>query len=356
MTTTSDPRANDFRRQVQAQFFNDMHRMEANNYDAYRYGHDGVDRSHLFDVHKHVNYLEWFDEHYADVFRTWERLADQASRDLLISLVRYRMAGHLHVRIASGRLSLNDAMARFPTGSPSEFSAAGMFGNLIHYDVEWNGTRYVVDSVKGGLVATLINQQYFFERGGVRIAPEPGDVVIDAGSFTGDTAVIFSKAVGPNGRVFAFDPLQAHVDICRYNFARPGFENITIFGAGVSDHTIDAPPIAGSAYNPGLNITTAADGAVPLVRLDDLLLERRIPRIDYIKLDVEGCELAALRGSLAAIYKFRPKLAISLYHKPNDYFELCDFVHDLGLGYRMYLDHHTIYDEETVLYAAVPPP
>ena len=331
-----------------------MHQVLPDNYDAYRYGTDGVDRSRVFEVEKHVRYLDWFDEHYADLFRMWERLADQPSRDLLTSLIRYRLAGHLHVRIASGRLSLNDAMARIPQGTPSECQAAGMFGNLLTYDVDWNGVHYTVDGVKGALVATLVNQQYFFERDGVRIAPEPGDVVVDAGSFTGDTAVIFSKAVGPAGRVFAFDPLQAHVDICTYNFARPGFENVTMFGAGVSDHTVIAPPLAGAVYNPGWNVTLPSDGVIPLARIDDLVLDGEIPRLDYFKLDVEGSELAALRGALATIHKYRPKLAISLYHKPNDYFELCDFVHDLGLGYKMYLDHHTIYEEETVLYAVVP--
>jgi len=352
--TSIDSGANDFKYQVKAQFLSDMHRMEADNYDAYRYGFDGVDRSRIFDVPKHVRYLEWFDEHYTDIYRTLLHLADQVSRELLFGLIRYRLAGHLHVRIPAGRLSLIDAMAQIPPGTPSEFPADGMFGGLLHYDVEWNGTRYIVDSVKGALISTLVNQQYFFERGGVRIAPEPGDIVVDGGSFTGDTSIIFSRAVGLGGRVFAFDPLQAHVDICRYNFSRPGFENITLIGAGLSDHAVDAPPIAGSAYNPGLSITSSGAGTVPLVRLDDLVADRRLPRIDFLKLDVEGSELEALRGALAAIHKFRPKLAISLYHKPNDYFELCDFVHDLGLGYRLYLDHHTIYEEETVLYAAVP--
>ncbi len=351
MTTISDPRANDFKHQIKKLFFTDMHRMEPNNYDSYRYGFDGVDRSNIFDVDKHIRYHEWFDEHYADVFRFWERLADQESRDLLVGLVRYRMAGHLHVRIPGARLSLLDAMARIPAETPSGFAANGMFGNLITYDFDWQGTHYVVDSVKGAMVTSLVNGQYFFDRGGVRIAPERGDVVIDGGAFTGDTSVIFAQAVGPGGHVYAFDPLQAHVDICRHNFARPGYENTTMVGAGLADRTVSAPPMPGGVYNPGLSITNASTGTVPLVRVDDLLLDGSIPRVDFIKLDVEGSELAALRGSLAAIHKYRPKLAISLYHKPDDYFELSDFVHDLGLGYRMYLDHHTIYEEETVLYA-----
>lgn len=354
MTVTADPRALDFKRNVHAQFLSDMHRIEQNNYDVVRFGHDGVDRANMFDVAKHIQYSEWFEKHFEDVYRTYGRLADQASRDLLVSLLRYRLAGHLHVRIGGGALALDTAIAQFEAIAPSTPSAlpmSGMFGNLVHYDVDWKGRHYTVDTIRGSLVATLINRQYFFERDGVRIAPEPGDVLIDAGCCTGDTTVVFAEAVGPAGRVIALDPVQAHIDVCRHNFARPGFEHVSMIEAGVSDHTVAAPPVASPSYSPGWRVDESGGNAIPLTRIDDLVLDRRIDRIDYVKLDVEGSELAALRGSLASIHKFRPKLAISIYHKPDDYFELVDFVHDLGLGYKMYLDHHTIYDEETVLYA-----
>ncbi len=354
MIKTSDPRALDFKRSIHAQFLMDVHRLEADNYDAWRYGFDGVDRSQLFDVARHVNYAEWFEEHYEDVFRLYERLADQASRDLLTSLVRYRLSGHLHVRIASRIQQLRPAIAEFlatVTGVPSQLPTSGMFGNLVHYDLEWDGERYIVDTIRGALVSTLVMRQYFFERDGIQILPEAGDVLIDGGCCTGDTTVVFSRAVGPSGRVVAFDPVQAHIDVCRHNFSRPGFDNVDIVEAGVSDRTVEAPPIEVDVYSPGWRVEASAGVTVPLMRIDDLLLDGRVNRIDYIKLDVEGSELAALRGGLAAIHKFKPKLAISLYHKPNDYFELTDFVHDLGLGYKMYLDHHTIHDEETVLYA-----
>ena len=68
-------------------------------------------------------------------------------------------------------------------------------------------------------------------------------------------------------------------------------------------------------------------------------------------MDIEGSELAALQGAEQTLRQFKPNLAISIYHKFADFFEIPSYLHGLGLGYRFYLDHYTIHAEETVLYA-----
>jgi hypothetical protein len=64
----------------------------------------------------------------------------------------------------------------------------------------------------------------------------------------------------------------------------------------------------------------------------------------------EGSELSALKGALGTLERFKPSLAICVYHKPNDWVDIPLFIHSLNLGYKMWLDHFTIYPEETVLY------
>jgi hypothetical protein len=85
--------------------------------------------------------------------------------------------------------------------------------------------------------------------------------------------------------------------------------------------------------------------------IDDLVAQGGIPRVDFIKMDIEGFELRALRGACRTLHTYKPRLAISLYHSPSDFVTIPGFLKDLGLGYRLYLDHHTIHSEETVLYA-----
>jgi hypothetical protein len=75
-----------------------------------------------------------------------------------------------------------------------------------------------------------------------------------------------------------------------------------------------------------------------------------IPKIDFVKMDIEGAELSAIKGSASSIRRFRPNLAISLYHKPTDIFEIPSYIAKEFPFYEMYIEHYTIHAEETVLY------
>ena len=85
--------------------------------------------------------------------------------------------------------------------------------------------------------------------------------------------------------------------------------------------------------------------------IDDLVARENLARVDFIKMDIEGAELAALQGARHTIQRFKPKLAISVYHRPHDLFEVPRLIQQLNESYEFFLDHHTIHQEETVLYA-----
>ncbi len=56
----------------------------------------------------------------------------------------------------------------------------------------------------------------------------------------------------------------------------------------------------------------------PLVTIDQLVAELRLPRVDYIKMDIEGAEREALKGALGTLSKYRPRLMLDSYHRPDD--------------------------------------
>ena len=75
--------------------------------------------------------------------------------------------------------------------------------------------------------------------------------------------------------------------------------------------------------------------------------------ITYMKMDIEGAEMHALRGAERQIAKNKPKLAVSVYHKIGDLFEISSYLRTLVPEYRFYLRHHSYAGDDTVLYAVV---
>lgn len=93
---------------------------------------------------------------------------------------------------------------------------------------------------------------------------------------------------------------------------------------------------------------------VSTLSIDAFVDQEKLDKLDLIKMDIECAELPSLRGAVNAIRRFKPKLAISVYHNPRDLIEIPFFIRSLnekfGLNYKMFLDHFTIHGEETVLF------
>lgn len=74
-------------------------------------------------------------------------------------------------------------------------------------------------------------------------------------------------------------------------------------------------------------------------------------KISFIKLDIEGAELRSLQGAGRIILRNRPRLAVCLYHKKEDYWKISCYLKSLVPEYRLYIRHYSNYSAETVLYA-----
>lgn len=73
--------------------------------------------------------------------------------------------------------------------------------------------------------------------------------------------------------------------------------------------------------------------------------------VSFIKMDIEGAEYKAIKGAEQIIKRCRPKLAVSIYHKAEDIWELSEMILRICPDYRLYLRHYSIAQAETVLYA-----
>lgn len=89
-------------------------------------------------------------------------------------------------------------------------------------------------------------------------------------------------------------------------------------------------------------------GQVSTASLDDEL--KNIP-VTFIKMDIEGSESEAIQGARNIIRMLSPKLAISIYHKLDDFEKLPTLIMDINPNYTFYIRHHSLSDCDTVLYA-----
>lgn len=182
--------------------------------------------------------------------------------------------------------------------------------------------------------------------------PAPGDVVVDGGAFSGDTAQMF-LGVCPDCQIHAFEPDPVAHALLEANIAAKGLSGrVTPHRLGLWESSTRLSFSLSDSQ--GSHITAQggeADGTViETVALDDFATQTG-SRIDLIKLDIEGAELAALRGAAGVIRKFRPKLQVCLYHKALDCVELPLFLLELAQGYRFYVGHHGSAETDSVLYA-----
>ena len=86
----------------------------------------------------------------------------------------------------------------------------------------------------------------------------------------------------------------------------------------------------------------------PLTTIDKMVQELKLPRVDYIKMDIEGAEVRAIRGARATIARDHPRMALSAYHEPDHAVEIPKAVREAWSGYRIesgpcaYVDKITI--------------
>lgn len=191
------------------------------------------------------------------------------------------------------------------------------------------------------------NDQYFVKD----IVPlSEHEIFIDCGAFDGDTMKEFIKAThGKYRNIICFEPVKEYHERLE---KRGAGKNVTAICAGVYKETatlhFNAEDGKGSAITSNADVHTIT---VPVRAIDDT---PECHDATFIKMDVEGSELDALKGAKETILRNKPKLAICIYHLQRDFVEIPNWIHSLVPEYKLYVRHHSFSVNETVLYA-IPP-
>ncbi len=243
-----------------------------------------------------------------------------------------------------------------PVISPEE-----LFSDYRDYYVAVNSAAYnqeMLDLLKshdfpenhilnpGECYQSICNLQYFEPE---IIQPVSDEVFVDGGTYDGSTFRRFAEwCKGDYKRIYAFEPDGENFERCKQALVSDPVRNVDLMNRGLwsgeTELNFDSSGTQGSQIS-----ETKGSITIRTVSVDSVV--RQEDRVTFLKLDVEGAELEALKGARDTILRCHPRMTISLYHKPEDIFELPGYVLSLCPDYRFYIRHYQLSRFETILYA-----
>jgi FkbM family methyltransferase len=151
-----------------------------------------------------------------------------------------------------------------------------------------------------------------------RPAVARGEIVIDCGGHLGESAKR-ALQLGAS-RVVTIEPDPDNLRALRRNLAIEIADGrVLVVPKGVYDRTGWLSFAKHDNSASGEFVEGAADeNALPVTTIDALVTELQLPRVDVVKMDIEGSEVPALHGAVATLRRFKPRLAIGTYHRQGD--------------------------------------
>jgi len=189
------------------------------------------------------------------------------------------------------------------------------------------------------------------------------ETVIDAGAFDGDSAIEFIKACKRNKieyrQVYCIEADADNYKKLKQNM--DSYTNVTCLPVGLWSESVRLRFATSSSMfvtesrivddaiemNHGSNVSKG-DTYIDTVSIDERFISEKV---SFIKMDIEGAETEAIRGAMNIIKRDKPKLAISIYHKKEDIYEIPLLINEICPEYKFYLRHFSSHLCETVLLA-----
>lgn len=158
-----------------------------------------------------------------------------------------------------------------------------------------------------------------------------GETYFDLGAYRGDTVAEFLSFVSGYKKIVAVEPdFKTYNKLCT---ATENLKDILNINACISDvlgdTTFNMNGSRGSSIGYGKKVIKSVTV--------DALSEKFTPT--YLKMDIEGAELSALKGAKNTVTQFKPKMQIATYHRSEDLFVLPETVLDFRRDYKIYLRH-----------------
>lgn len=195
---------------------------------------------------------------------------------------------------------------------------------------------------KHGLLVAVCGNQYFDVFSSVE-----NEIFIDAGSYDGNTMLKYIKWGGGNHKkAYCMEIQRDMIEVIEHKIKENSIVNVCIENKAAWNKEGDlyfTEDGAGSGVR-----GTQGKTKVKAVKIDSMVGD---DKVTFIKMDIEGAELEALEGAASTIRKCHPRLAICIYHKPEDVILIADYILSLNPDYKFIIRHYASNMWETVLYA-----
>ena len=194
---------------------------------------------------------------------------------------------------------------------------------------------------------SIFEKTQYFPKGLFELSAK--DSYFDCGAFTGDTIADFLKASGGAYKhIWAAEPDCSNYNKLMQYIESENLTDIDVVNKGIYGFAGKLPfQEEGSMLS---MINEASEHFIEVDTIDNITAGKPVT---YIKMDVEGAELMALKGAAETIRKYKPILGISIYHKERDLIDIPAFIKELVPEYKFYFRVHKKLAIDTVLYAIV---
>ena len=296
-----------------------------------------------------------------DYNRLFEKI-DEKSKNIVIELIAYKILGSEKVKLSTNneeiwkKLELvkelenkNDSIAH---KNRKDITLNRFNLSKIGYDIDF---YYLAN----GVMIDFISEQFALRRKepSVVIEAGAGDVVLECGACWGASALYFAEKVKEAGQVHSFEFVSENLRLYKKNMKLNSKKKNNITLVPLAVHSTSEKTIYFNDLGPGSTFSFSPfDGyteETKTISIDDYVENNNITKVDFISMDVEGSEQEALKGAIKTIKKFKPKLAISIYHSDDDFVQIPNWIINQNLGYKIHINHYTIYAHETVCFASV---
>lgn len=347
------------------------------NYDEYRFGEYCVPRKQnkkqLIQrvkklIKKIIGYYpekeiylksvyESIKEHEEGLEKLWSNLND-IDQKLLVNLLAYNNLGFRKVKLKRNNSQYWNAIEKAKSLANKDDTYDPKFMHFILNKFDLSSIGYNVNfyfSEIGVAIDYIIEQYAYKINNKYIVSAESGDTVLDVGACWGDTALYFADKVSEGGNVYSFEFIPNNIKLFNINksFNPSLSERIHLVENPVSDTSDQIIYFKDNGPGSKVSFESFEDqtGRTKTLSIDDFVSAKNIEKVDYIKMDIEGAESFALNGAIETIKKFRPKLAIAIYHSMEDFVNIPNWIVNLDLDYEIFLGHYTIHSEETICFA-----